>query len=623
MHYNFNHMEMKILNWIMLGLLFGGAYAQEKPVVFAHISDTHIGNETGVKDLRLTVKDINANDSIAWVIITGDITEFGSKKELEEAKKEFDLLKKPWYIIPGNHDTKWSESGCHDFGKVFGAETFCFQYNGIWFLGTSSGPNMRMGPGQTPKEHIVWLEQKLQTIGKEPPIVYVNHYPQNEDMNNGYAVLDMLRNYNVQLFMCGHGHRNKQLDIEGVPGIMGRSNLRANAPVGGYNIVSIRNGKISYCEKNPERAVKSPWYVGNWKPAAKILWNEKPPRPNFAVNDSFPSVHIQWRKQETADIGGGICRSNEIVCYTTSTGDIKAVNLKTGKPVWDYSSESKIYSTPVIHKKIVWVSTASGNVLGLDKRSGDLKHRLSTNGAIVSTPALHGDTLFVAGSDGHCRAWRLTDQVLLWDFNGINNFVETRPLVKGGVIYFGSWGNEFYALQTATGKLLWKWSNNSANRMFSSAAVWPEMAGGKLFMVAPDRFMTALDPMTGREIWRYGDKINLVRESMGVSDDGSLVYVKTMGGRVVAFDAHSSERKIQWQSPLKLGYDISPVAIVEQNDVVFIPTQSGVVAALNKNSGAVLWKYKLTNCLITSIVPVTKNQLLVSTMDGMIALLKW
>lgn len=614
---------MKIINWIIPGLLFTGAYAQEKPVVFAHVSDTHIGNGTGIEDLQLTVKDINANDSIAFVIITGDITEFGSKKELEEASKEFDLLKKPWYIIPGNHDTKWSESGCNDFSKIFGAETFCFQHNGVWFIGTSSGPNMRMGPGQTPREHIVWLEQKLQSAGKEAPIVYVNHYPQDSDMNNWYVVLDMLRNYNVQLFMCGHGHRNKKLDIEGAPGIMGRSNLRANDPVGGYNIVSIQNGKISYSEKNPEMAVKAPWYIEKWQPDTRIIWNTKPPRPNFAVNDSFPSVQVQWMKQESADIGGGICLNSGVVYYTTSLGVIKAVSLKAGSALWDYSSESKIYSTPVIHKKIVWVSTASGNVLGLDKRNGGLKHRLSTNGAIVSTPALHGDTLFVAGSDGHCRAWRLTNQKLLWDYNGVNNFVETRPLIKNGIIYFGSWGNEFYAIQTATGKLLWKWSNQASNRMLSSAAVWPEIAGGKLFMVAPDRFMTALDPATGNEIWRYCDKTNLVRESMGVSNDRNLVYVKTMNGNVIAFEANSSERKIHWKSPVEPGYDICPTAIVEQNDIVFIPTQSGVVVALNKNSGTVLWKHKITNCLITSLVPVGKNQLLASTMDGVIALLKW
>lgn len=616
---------MKEFFWILMGCcsLSNAGYSQEKSLVFAHVSDTHIGNETGIKDLQLTVKDINSNDSIAFVIITGDITEFGSKKELEDAKKEFNALKKPWYIIPGNHDTKWSESGCYDFSKIFGSETFCFQHDGIWFLGTSSGPNMRMGPGQTPREQIIWLEQKLKTIGKESPIVYVNHYPQDKDMNNGYVVLDMLRNYNVQLFMCGHGHRNKKLDIEGVPGVMGRSNLRVNEAVGGYNIVRIRNGIISYSEKNPDRAVNSPWYVGKWQPTVRMTWNPKPPRPNFAVNDSFPSVHVQWMNQETADIGGGICLANKVVYYTTSTGGIKAVNFKTGKSIWDFSSESKIYSTPVIHKEIVWVALASGNVLGLNKRSGKLMHRLVTNGSIVSTPALHGDTIFVAGSDGHCRAWRQTDQRLLWDFSGVNNFVETRPLVKNGIIYFGSWGNEFYALQTATGKLLWKWSNNANNRMFSSAAVWPEVAGSKLFMVAPDRFMTALDPGTGHEIWRYGDKTNLVRESMGISVDGSSVYVKTMGGHVIAFDANLAERKIKWQSPVQLGYDVCPTAMVEQNDTVFIPTQSGVVVALRKDTGAVLWKHKLTNCLITSLLPVSKNQLLVSTMDGMLTLLKW
>ena len=48
---------------------------------FAHISDTHIGNATAEEDLRRTIHDINADTSIQFVILTGDITEFGSDEE--------------------------------------------------------------------------------------------------------------------------------------------------------------------------------------------------------------------------------------------------------------------------------------------------------------------------------------------------------------------------------------------------------------------------------------------------------------------------------------------------------------------------------------------------------------
>src|SRR5512145_2874001 len=78
---------------------------------FALVTDTHIGSSTSADDLRRTVADINASDSLAFTIFSGDITEFGSDAEFHLAKQILDSLTKPWYIVPGNHDTKWSESG--------------------------------------------------------------------------------------------------------------------------------------------------------------------------------------------------------------------------------------------------------------------------------------------------------------------------------------------------------------------------------------------------------------------------------------------------------------------------------------------------------------------------------
>ena len=96
------------------------AKAQIKPFRFAFISDTHIGSPNGSaeEDLRRTVVDINNMNDIAFVVITGDITELGTDEELKHAKQILDQLKVPWYIIPGNHDTGWSESGGRTRPKV-------------------------------------------------------------------------------------------------------------------------------------------------------------------------------------------------------------------------------------------------------------------------------------------------------------------------------------------------------------------------------------------------------------------------------------------------------------------------------------------------------------------------
>src|SRR6476661_5522979 len=156
------------LPFLFLMICFG-ATAQSHPFRFAFISDTHIGSPNGgaEEDLRRTVADINAQAGIDFVVITGDITELGTNEQLKLARQILDSLKIPYYIIPGNHDTGWSESGGLEFTRVFGYDRFSFEHDGIHFIGCAPGPYVRMSDGHVPRSAVNWLKKELDKIGKD------------------------------------------------------------------------------------------------------------------------------------------------------------------------------------------------------------------------------------------------------------------------------------------------------------------------------------------------------------------------------------------------------------------------------------------------------------------------
>ena len=98
---------------------------------FAWLSDTHIGSTNAAADLEASVRDINGMAGIEFVLLSGDVTEMGSDAELDQAKSILDGLEKPYYILPGNHDTKWSESGCTTFRQLFKQDRFEFSHGGF------------------------------------------------------------------------------------------------------------------------------------------------------------------------------------------------------------------------------------------------------------------------------------------------------------------------------------------------------------------------------------------------------------------------------------------------------------------------------------------------------------
>jgi len=592
------------------------AASAQRDFQFAHISDTHIGSApTAADDLRATVKDINANPDLKFAIITGDITEFGADTELRQAKAILDSLNKPWYVIPGNHDGNWSESGANSFRTIFGSETTIFEYGGLLFAGTACGPNMRMGPGQVPHEDLVWLDSVLKHLpSPDMPIVYLNHYPQDSAQNNWYEAMDMLKQHNLQLILCGHWHTNHRLQAEGVPEIVGRSNLRAKDTIGGYNIVTIHGDSVAYQEKKPGLPAGPVW-------ATALLYDHHFStdtahyyRPSFSVNTRYPKVHQQWVYQAKSDIGTGNVVLNHWVIGTDTDGWIFALDRTTGKKVWGYRTGGKIYSTPAATHDYVVAASTDSYIYCL--KDGKLVWRFQTGKPNVAAPVIETGVVYIGGSDGHFRALELATGKLQWDFDQVKGFVVDKPLVYGGRVYFGCWANDFYALDKATGRLEWKWNSGAANRMFSPAACWPVAAGGRVFIVAPDNVMTALDARSGRVIWRSRAPKLRVRESMGLSADSSLVYVKTMEGVVIGVSTSAPALRIDWQSPVQLGYELAPTALLEKNDIILIPTHSGTVWALSRKNGSLLWRYKVSNCMVNGILPLKDRRYVVSTMDG-------
>lgn len=617
---------MKYLRVFLLALIVFcfNSLLHAQSVRFAFVTDTHVGGSTGADDLRRTVQDINLDDSLEFVVVTGDITEFGSDTELALARQILDSLNKPWHVIGGNHDSNWSESGANSFRKVFGSETFAFVHGGYQFAATSSGPNMRMSPGQVPRENLVWLDSVLNNM-KDPemPLIYINHYPQDSSLNNWYDAIDKVKKRNIQLMLCGHGHQNKLYNFEGIPQVMGRSNLRAKDSIGGYNIVTVKNGVAKFEVRRPLIETHSKWLevpMINYRFASST---QQYPRPSYAVNAKYPGVKKLWEFQDQSDIGSGMAIGKGLAVAANTNGDLYALDLKSGKKRWSFNTGGKIYSTPAISGDYVVVGSSDNNIYCVSLADGKQVWKYATEKAVLGSPVIENNTVYIGGSDGHFRAINLQSGQLVWDFAEVKGFVVTRPLIYEDKIFFGCWGHDFYALDKKTGALVWKWNNGNANRMFSPAACYPVASNGRVFIVAPDRFMTAFDAATGKVIWRQQMKEGRVRESMGLSEDGKLVYVKTMDGQLFGLSVKADSLEVALNTELKLPYELSPSEIVESKGLIYVPSNSGLATAIDRKSGRVVWQYKSSNALVNPILPFGKRTVLMSTMDGKIVCLDY
>ncbi len=594
--------------------------AASGPFRFAWLSDTHVGSTTGEQDLRAAVRDINSMTGLSFVVLSGDVTEYGSREQLRLAKEILDGLRIPLYIEPGNHDTKWSESGATDFGRIWPADRFVFEHGGYTFIGMHQGPLMKMGDGHWAPQDVRWLEDTLKKLPKDQPIIFVTHYPLDDGIANWYVVLDLLKKYNTQAILCGHGHANGKFNFEGVPGTMGRSNLRVSAPSGGFNIVEIADGTMKIAEHPIDRETKPAWQTVTLKKQNYAGNTNQFPRPDYKVNSRYPGVKTAWSHDTGYTIASTPAVWKDLAIVGDASGTVYALALKTGKVQWTFKTQNAVYSTPETSGDLVVVPSTDGNIYALKAETGKEVWRFTSDRPIVASPRIADGMVYVGSSEGKFRALDLATGKLAWEFDGVAGFIETKPLVYDGKVIFGAWDQHLYALDAKTGRLVWKWKGDKPGPLLSPAACWPIAAHGKVFIVGPDRKMTAIDAKTGDQLWRTGAYV--VRESIGLSEDQSKFYVRAMNDFFYAFSTEASHPDKLWELNAGFGYDINSAMLVEKDGVVFYGTKNGLLFALNAKDGAIKWEHKVDNGVMNTVVPLSATKVLTTDFDGKIALIQ-
>lgn len=589
------------------------------PLRFAWLSDLHVGSPDGEDALREVITHLNDRTDIRFVLISGDITEMGTTEELTKAHRTLSTLGHPYYIIPGNHDTKWSPSGGTAFARIFGSTRFVARYGNCTFLGFGQGPLMRMADGHCAPEDLRWVDSVLASehvAGSHG--ILVCHYPVDSSISNWHALLDRLDAHDVRFILAGHGHRNSVISSEGFPGLMGRAVTTDPERSPGYNIVAVSNDSLTVLEVCTHGPAVSPWYSGVLAPVRHIT--SAALRPDYSVNARYPDVRVQWRWNSGYTIAAAPAVAGNMVIVCDASGAIHALDAGDGTLLWSYRTGGPVLAAPCIGSDRVVVSSTDSNVYCLHLADGSLAWRSKQDAEVVAAPLVADSVVYVGGSDGGFRALDLFTGRLHWQHDGFGGFIETRPALHNGRVFVGAWDEHMCALDAGNGDLCWRWRGPRQGRHFSPAACWPVALRGKLYFVAPDRAFTVLDCRDGSLLWRTSSY--KVRESIGVTADSALVILRTMNDSLVALDARSDPPRQVWVSTPGFGYDINAAMPVEKDGKLMYGTMKGFIFALDSKDGGLLWVHRASNVAVNTLAPISKNRVVMTDFDGNVALIQ-
>lgn len=590
--------------------------SQSKKLSFAVLTDMHV-NPGSASDSALSriVDEIN-NSSVDFTIVTGDLSNTGSDAELYAVKRSLDKLVKPLYVLPGNHETNWSESAGLTVRKLWGDDRFVFSVNGFRMAGLNTGPYMKMGDGHVKQEDLRWLDNQLSKKPTDQIQIAFAHYPLSEGLDNWPEVTRILKNAECKIVFCGHGHSLRLFNFNGIPGIMCRSVILGKSNVPGYNIINLRNDSvIVYNKPLFQKAVQA--IALNYLNPDTLSVIPVSQFPDFSINKDYSNRKVIAEWTDSASVFTGPCLVNDsILVYGNSLGYINALSTHSQQKLWHLKIAGPIYSTPVASGNTVVLGTVDGSIIGIDALKGKIIWKVITGRPVLAEGIIEDSSAYIGGGDSIFYKIDINNGKVIWKYPGIDGLVQGKPALSEYSVVFGAWDRHLYSLDKLTGKLNWKWNNQKQQVLYSPGNIFPVCSGNRVFIVAPDRFMTALDLFTGKQVWRTNR--HSVRESMGASADGKVIYAKLMNDTVIAVSAMADFPSTLWKVDAGFGYEHNPCPVTTDSDIVVASTRDGLVVAIDSKTRKVIWKYKAGTSSVNKVVADSHHTLWFTLMEGRI-----
>lgn len=597
-----------------LSLAFKDAILATEPIRFAVLTDLHIvpGNENDLI-FPSVIKEIEKHHPFT-VFVTGDLTNQGNDAELENVYRCLKEFRVPVQVIPGNHETTWSESAGKKITELWGNDRFYIETPQVRYCGLSTGPFMRMSDGHVKAEDLHWLNNTLSNSGsKDKPIVFFCHYPMQDGLGNFPDLTNVLRQYPVELAFCGHEHRFKLYNSDSIPQVVCEA-LRSRKGKVGYTIVEL-TPDTAYCNyytlaaTTPDSTIVIDLKQKNCLQGKPV--SARPEQTRGIIPNGWQVTPVI---KDSASIFTGIALSNRKIIYGTSDGRI--VCRKDSITIWQRHTGYSLFSTPLISGQKVIVGSSQNEILALDLNDGSLLWRIPVEAPVTCDGVIENNELYIGAGKGAFLKIDLSTGQVIWRFDGIrsNARLQGAPALSKDRVVFGAWDTYLYCLDRTTGKLCWKWNNGKTVDLFSPGNVVPVISDGKVLIVAPDRYLTILDLNDGNTLYRTNQY--KVRESLGYSSLLRRAYAKTMDGELLSFTFPGDSLTNIRVTSLEIGYEHNPCPPLVTADYVYSGSRKGEVIITTAAENRFVARYKCGNSSVLKIETDHQGNILANLAEG-------
>ncbi len=502
---------------------------------FIHCSDIHIGaGDNHVTDAKLFTEMTQLNPKPAFVVATGDICEYGTDEQYalyRETLKNLGDVK--MYVAPGNHDVRWNPRGKEGYTRgTTGPLYQSWDYENVHFVTLDSTVLLEHW-GHISAEQLHWLKGDLEKVGPDKPVIIGFHHwigRETVQVDNEQALSDLVKPYNVVLWLQGHGHSDIDWNVNGRPATM-----VAGLYQGSYDIIEVTKDELKIAKRFlPKREKKKTDELLRDKsvpeetiePVTQPLMTvplKKPEAPRWSATAKFAGKAIEV----AADVPEGatldyridtakpepLAGGKKVVPTTQMTPGVHVVTVQATlsdrrayqqaiplvvpgpvRPTWNVDVGGEIQSKLVRDGDLLYVSSMGNDLIAINVADGEEKFRVKTKGPIFQSAHIDNGTLYVGSADHFLYAVDAKTGEEKWT-KELGGAILAGPNVAQGIVCIGTTDTKIYGVDTASGSIIW---TVQGKNMFQSRTATD---GQRFFVGGWDNHFRCIDAKTGDLKW--------------------------------------------------------------------------------------------------------------------------
>ncbi|MEO7363286.1 MAG: PQQ-binding-like beta-propeller repeat protein [Gemmatimonadaceae bacterium] len=174
------------------------------------------------------------------------------------------------------------------------------------------------------------------------------------------------------------------------------------------------------------------------------------------------SLDVAWSVPMRNAVRALSVSGNILLAGADRSGELKAIDLPTGRVIWRARLPTSVHNDPVIADSIVVVTygdlpmdTSPGGARAFDLRSGRMLWRYETRGAVMPSPALVGDIVVLAASDDCIHGVGISDGLRRYRQCIALASAMSNPKRVGTSVFFGTTEGRVVSIDGRTGAIRW------------------------------------------------------------------------------------------------------------------------------------------------------------------------